>query len=72
LPLQRDRIPIIVKLTVTNNAVAVVEDALSLAEQSRPVANQSAAAALSRRLVRRVHTPQDDTPESPPPLALGL
>ena len=42
----------IVKLTVTNNAVAVVEDALSLAGNHGLSRDQSAAAALSRRAVR--------------------
>ena len=63
----------IIKLTVTNNAVAVVEDALSLAGNH----GLSRANPLQRHyrdaLCGRVHTPQDDTTRiAAGRLALGL
>ena len=62
----------IIKLTVTNNAVAVVEDALSLASNH----GLTRANPLERHyrdvLCGRVHTPQDDARINAGRLALGL
>jgi alkylation response protein AidB-like acyl-CoA dehydrogenase len=63
----------IVKLTVTNNAVAVVEDALSLAGNHGLSRTNPLQRHYRDALCGRVHTPQDDTARiSAGRLALGL
>jgi alkylation response protein AidB-like acyl-CoA dehydrogenase len=63
----------IVKLTVTNNAVAVVEDALSLAGNHGLSRTNPLQRHYRDVLCGRVHTPQDDTTRiSAGRLALGL
>jgi len=63
----------IVKLTVTNNAVAVVEDALSLAGNHGLSRTNPLQRHYRDALCGRVHTPQDDTTRiSAGRLALGL
>jgi alkylation response protein AidB-like acyl-CoA dehydrogenase len=63
----------IVKLTVTNNAVAVVEDALSLAGNHGLSRTNPLQRHYRDALCGRVHTPQDDTTRiAAGRLALGL
>ena len=63
----------IVKLTVTNNAVAVVEDALSLAGNHGLSRTNPLQRHYRDVLCARVHTPQDDTTRiAAGRLALGL
>jgi alkylation response protein AidB-like acyl-CoA dehydrogenase len=63
----------IVKLTVTNNAVAVVEDALSLTSNHGLTRNNPLERHYRDVLCGRVHTPQDDaTRVGAGRLALGL
>ncbi|MBT1509164.1 acyl-CoA/acyl-ACP dehydrogenase [Bradyrhizobium sp. SRL28] len=63
----------IIKLTVTNNAVAVVEDALSLAGNHGLSRTNPLQRHYRDALCGRVHTPQDDTTRtSAGRLALGL
>ncbi len=63
----------IVKLTVTNNAVAVIEDALSLAGNHGLSRTNPLQRHYRDALCGRVHTPQDDTTRiAAGRLALGL
>jgi len=63
----------IIKLTVTNNAVAVVEDALSLTSNHGLTRNNPLERHYRDVLCGRVHTPQDDaTRVNAGRLALGL
>jgi alkylation response protein AidB-like acyl-CoA dehydrogenase len=63
----------IIKLTVTNNAVAVVEDALSLAGNHGLSRTNPLQRHYRDALCGRVHTPQDDTTRiAAGRLALGL
>lgn len=63
----------IIKLTVTNNAVAIVEDALSLAGNHGLSRTNPLQRHYRDALCGRVHTPQDDTTRtSAGRLALGL
>lgn len=63
----------IIKLTVTNNAVAVVEDALSLTSNHGLTRNNPLERHYRDLLCGRVHTPQDDaTRIGAGRLALGL
>jgi alkylation response protein AidB-like acyl-CoA dehydrogenase len=63
----------IVKLTVTNNAVAVVEDALSLTSNHGLSRSNPLERHFRDVLCGRVHTPQDDAPRiSAGRLALGI
>ena len=63
----------IIKLTVTNNAAAVVEDALSLTSNHGLSRTNPLQRHYRDALCGRVHTPQDDTTRiSAGRLALGL